>query len=118
MALASPSLFLFPTVLLFSVLIFYGLVGLELKVLQALLGSQAFVIGTIVILEKTMPWRRDQDKSPGDTLVDAKHTLTVIPISIIVIPLVALAASKTPTQLGMAVWPVHWPMFVQVTIAG
>lgn len=110
---AVKSLFL-PVVLSLAIFAFHQLQTQGLTLLLAMLATEVLVVLTIVLFERLTPHNDQWNVSQEDGIVDIKHSLTVVGVSVFVIAAVGTLVS---TEIELALWPTTWPVALQVALA-
>ena len=75
----------------------------------------------VASMERVLPYRRDWNRSHGDVGTDSLYMLTQFIITAALTPFTILTAIYVGGWLsgpiGLALWPTHWPIPVQVVLA-
>ena len=79
------------------------------------------VIALVVVLERILPYRRDWNRSKGDTATDALYLPTYVGVNALVEPAVrsgaVLVGGMISEAFGLGLWPSSWPLFAQFVLA-
>lgn len=83
--------------------------------------AYVFLIISLFLLELWMPFEKEWRKPDGQVAADLLHTLSskgTVQLLVMFSSLIGLADLITPVaQPGYGIWPRHWPMVVQASLA-
>ncbi len=85
-------------------------------------GSYAFLIISLLWLERVMPHETQWRRPDGQNLANIAHTLTSKGTSQILLAVNAYIGASIATGgdsglMGVQIWPSHWPLYAQVILA-
>ena len=111
----------FPVVLGSAIGIAIALIQNGINPYVAMLGGQLPGFLCVIALERLQPIHKRWSRSHDDIAVDAAHTLTIALTTGLLVPLVQVIGVAIAVQLsaevGLGVWPEHWPLAAQLALA-